>query len=181
MRRYMATMTDLLPDDLAKALTQTPELRQAYLVGGCVRDWLSGRPCKDFDVEVYGVGYDQLVDLLSRWGKTDLADIPGIAAWRQAYRAFGIKRTSYRSSVERLVGGRCTTAPQDQERQRQDQESVPHPGPDPDGHLFRATVPCAPQPMTATRTPTPPPRAYRRRAPRSFGARGSGTPPPPCP
>ena len=38
-----------------------------------------------------------------RWGKTDLAEIPGIAAWRQAYRAFGIKRTSYRSSVERLV------------------------------------------------------------------------------
>ena len=38
-----------------------------------------------------------------RWGKTDLAEIPGIAAWRKAYRAFGIKRTSYRSSVERLV------------------------------------------------------------------------------
>jgi DNA/RNA-binding domain of Phe-tRNA-synthetase-like protein len=33
----------------------------------------------------------------------ELAEIPGIAAWRRAYRAFGIKRTSYRSSVERLV------------------------------------------------------------------------------
>ena len=29
--------------------------------------------------------------------------IPGVAAWRRAYRAFGIKKTSYRSSVERLV------------------------------------------------------------------------------
>jgi DNA/RNA-binding domain of Phe-tRNA-synthetase-like protein len=33
----------------------------------------------------------------------ELADIPGVAAWRKAYRAFGIKRTSYRSSVERLM------------------------------------------------------------------------------
>lgn len=38
-----------------------------------------------------------------RWAKTELAEVPGIAAWRRAYRAFGIKRTSYRSSVERLV------------------------------------------------------------------------------
>jgi DNA/RNA-binding domain of Phe-tRNA-synthetase-like protein len=39
----------------------------------------------------------------AKWGKTELSEIPGIAAWRKAYRAFGIKRTSYRSSVERLV------------------------------------------------------------------------------
>lgn len=44
------------------------------------------------------------------WAGLELSEIPGIAAWRKAYRAFGIKRTSYRSSVERLVknvlGGR---------------------------------------------------------------------------
>jgi DNA/RNA-binding domain of Phe-tRNA-synthetase-like protein len=39
----------------------------------------------------------------ARWGGTELSDIPGIAAWRAAYKGFGIKRTSYRSSVERLV------------------------------------------------------------------------------
>jgi DNA/RNA-binding domain of Phe-tRNA-synthetase-like protein len=39
----------------------------------------------------------------ARWAGHELAEIPGIAAWRRAYRAFGIKRTSYRSSVERLV------------------------------------------------------------------------------
>ena len=33
----------------------------------------------------------------------ELSDIPGVAAWRKAYRAFGIKKTSYRCSVERLV------------------------------------------------------------------------------
>lgn len=39
----------------------------------------------------------------ARWEGTELSAIPGVAAWRGAYRAFGIKRTSYRSSVERLV------------------------------------------------------------------------------
>ena len=32
-----------------------------------------------------------------------LADIPEVRAWREAYRAFGVKKTSYRSSVERLL------------------------------------------------------------------------------
>jgi DNA/RNA-binding domain of Phe-tRNA-synthetase-like protein len=36
-------------------------------------------------------------------GGTDLAGIPGIAAWRAAYKGFGIKKTSYRCSVERLM------------------------------------------------------------------------------
>lgn len=39
----------------------------------------------------------------ARWSGMELSAIPGIAAWRKAYRAFGIKRTSYRSSVERLI------------------------------------------------------------------------------
>lgn len=34
---------------------------------------------------------------------TDLSAIPGIAAWRAAYKGFGIKKTSYRCSVERLM------------------------------------------------------------------------------
>jgi DNA/RNA-binding domain of Phe-tRNA-synthetase-like protein len=38
-----------------------------------------------------------------RWADTELSQIPGIAAWRRAYRAFGIKQTRYRSSVERLL------------------------------------------------------------------------------
>ncbi|HEX2554546.1 MAG TPA: phenylalanine--tRNA ligase beta subunit-related protein [Microvirga sp.] len=39
----------------------------------------------------------------ARWGASDLSEIPGIAAWRAAYKGFGIRKTSYRSSVERLV------------------------------------------------------------------------------
>jgi DNA/RNA-binding domain of Phe-tRNA-synthetase-like protein len=37
------------------------------------------------------------------WVGAELSQIPGIAAWRAAYKAFGIKQTRYRSSVERLV------------------------------------------------------------------------------
>src|SRR5262249_15298223 len=39
----------------------------------------------------------------ARWAGTELSQIPGIAAWRAAYKAFGIKQTRYRSSVERLM------------------------------------------------------------------------------
>lgn len=39
----------------------------------------------------------------TRWAGTELSAIPGVAAWRDAYKRFGIKRTSYRSSVERLI------------------------------------------------------------------------------
>jgi DNA/RNA-binding domain of Phe-tRNA-synthetase-like protein len=39
----------------------------------------------------------------SRWAGTELSKIPGIAAWRAAYKGFGIKQTRYRSAVERLM------------------------------------------------------------------------------
>jgi len=38
-----------------------------------------------------------------RWSGVELSAIPGVAAWRAAYRAFGIKKTSHRSSVERPI------------------------------------------------------------------------------
>ncbi len=39
----------------------------------------------------------------TRWAGVELSAIPGVSAWRTAYRGFGIKKTSYRSSVERLL------------------------------------------------------------------------------
>jgi DNA/RNA-binding domain of Phe-tRNA-synthetase-like protein len=39
----------------------------------------------------------------AQWDGTELSQIPGVAAWRAAYKGFGIKQTRYRSSVERLV------------------------------------------------------------------------------
>jgi len=38
-----------------------------------------------------------------RWGGMELSAIPEVAAWRAAYKGFGVKRTSYRSSAERLI------------------------------------------------------------------------------
>lgn len=61
-----------VPPALEKIISETAELKQAYLVGGCVRDALLGHPCKDFDIEVFGLSYEQLVNALSRWGRTDL-------------------------------------------------------------------------------------------------------------
>lgn len=35
--------------------------------------------------------------------ETPLGDVPELGAWRETYRQFGVKKTSFRSSVERLV------------------------------------------------------------------------------
>jgi DNA/RNA-binding domain of Phe-tRNA-synthetase-like protein len=32
-----------------------------------------------------------------RWGGMELSAVPAVAAWRAAYKGFGIKKTSYRS------------------------------------------------------------------------------------
>lgn len=42
------------------------------LVGGCVRDWLLGQDPKDFDVEVFGLDYEQMQRALAPFGPTDL-------------------------------------------------------------------------------------------------------------
>jgi len=65
-------MGGLLTAELARILAETPELENAYLVGGCVRDWLLGLAPEDIDVEVFGLTYDQLAKVLSRWGATDV-------------------------------------------------------------------------------------------------------------
>ena len=49
-----------LPTELASLLREAPALSRAYLVGGCVRDSLLGIVHKDFDLEVYGMGYEML-------------------------------------------------------------------------------------------------------------------------
>jgi tRNA nucleotidyltransferase (CCA-adding enzyme) len=45
---------------------------RAFVVGGAVRDALLGNQHKDFDIEVYGVAYDQLAGILARHGRVDL-------------------------------------------------------------------------------------------------------------
>jgi tRNA nucleotidyltransferase (CCA-adding enzyme) len=77
-----------VPPALEKVLSETAELKQAYLVGGCVRDALLGNPCKDFDIEIFGLSYEQLVNALSRWGRTDLVG-----------RSFGVVKLTVRSGT----------------------------------------------------------------------------------
>jgi tRNA nucleotidyltransferase (CCA-adding enzyme) len=75
---------NFVPPELEEILRQTPELQRAYLVGGCVRDALAGLPHeKDFDIEVFGLDYEQLIAALARWGKTDLVG-----------RSFGVVKLS---------------------------------------------------------------------------------------
>jgi tRNA nucleotidyltransferase (CCA-adding enzyme) len=45
---------------------------RALIAGGAVRDDLLGLAPKDFDIEVYGVSFDVLADILSRYGQIDL-------------------------------------------------------------------------------------------------------------
>ncbi len=77
-----------LPAELQTILRSTPELEQAYLVGGCVRDWLLQRPTKDYDIEVYGLDYDVLAEALGRWGRVD-----------QVGRSFGVLKLSLPSRL----------------------------------------------------------------------------------
>jgi DNA/RNA-binding domain of Phe-tRNA-synthetase-like protein len=42
-------------------------------------------------------------EVAAKLADVELAQIPEIRAWREAYKAFGVKKTSYRSSVERLL------------------------------------------------------------------------------
>lgn len=45
---------------------------RAVVVGGAIRDALLGGQPKDFDIEVYGVAYEQLAGILARHGRVDL-------------------------------------------------------------------------------------------------------------
>lgn len=38
----------------------------------------------------------------AEWGERPVSEIPEVQAWRRAYKGFGIRKTSYRPSVERL-------------------------------------------------------------------------------
>lgn len=75
-----------LPPALAELLATVPELSQAYVVGGGVRDAVLGQVAKDLDLEVFGTDYDQLGRALARFGATDLVG-----------RAFGVIRLTLAS------------------------------------------------------------------------------------
>ncbi len=61
-----------LPHDLRSVLDAVRRVGRPRLAGGCVRDWLMERTPKDFDVEVQGVGFEELRTVLAPFGATDV-------------------------------------------------------------------------------------------------------------
>ncbi|HNQ88949.1 MAG TPA: polynucleotide adenylyltransferase [Verrucomicrobiota bacterium] len=82
-------MSAWIPAELTELLAGTPALRRAYLVGGCVRDALLGLPVNDFDVEVFGLSYEQLAHALRPWGHAELVG-----------RAFGVLKFRTRRGLQ---------------------------------------------------------------------------------
>ena len=60
-----------IPTRLKRLLDLLPHDATPYLVGGCVRDWLLGSEIKDFDVEIFNISMNDLVQILSKHGRTD--------------------------------------------------------------------------------------------------------------
>ncbi len=83
--------------DISEIAADFPAYRVAVIVAWAL-DIPAERPA-DLNAEVER----RVSEACERWNGYELSQIPGIAVWRQAYRQFGIKKTSYRCSVERLV------------------------------------------------------------------------------
>lgn len=89
-------MTLELPSDLARILRDAPVLRRAYVVGGSVRDALLGQPGKDFDFEVFGVGFEELAAGLRPYGRVDIVG-----------RSFGVAKLSLAGAIHDFSVPRC--------------------------------------------------------------------------
>jgi tRNA nucleotidyltransferase (CCA-adding enzyme) len=75
-----------IPAELAGIFDSSPALGRSFLVGGCVRDTLLGREVTDYDVECFGVSYEDLVRDLQRHGRVDLVG-----------RSFGVAKLNTRA------------------------------------------------------------------------------------
>ena len=83
--------------DISDIAAEFPEFKVAAVVA----DGLAVEPGRSGELGALIAARE--AECRETWSGTELSQIPGVAAWRRAYRAFGIKKTSYRSSVERLV------------------------------------------------------------------------------
>ena len=83
--------------DLTELVTDFPEFRVGVIVADRLRIPAT-RPA-----ELDALIRARRAATLDTWRGRELGDIPAIKAWRLAYKAFGIKSTRYRCSVERLV------------------------------------------------------------------------------
>jgi DNA/RNA-binding domain of Phe-tRNA-synthetase-like protein len=86
-------MPTLSIEDIAERF---PDFRVAFLIAEPLSVGLRGP-------ELAGDIAAAEAECRKRWSRMELSAIAEVAAWRAAYKGFGVKRTSYRSSAERLI------------------------------------------------------------------------------
>ena len=75
--------------------------RFSSVAGGVVHaEGVSNGPSPPALVEAYRAEQE---GALARIGDTPLSELPTLAAWRRAFRAFGVDPTTYRSAAEALL------------------------------------------------------------------------------
>ena len=83
--------------DIADILPQFPTYRVALVVAtGLTIGQERSAALADYIASVEA-------ECRERFAGWELGDIPEVRRWRQTYKAFGVKKTSFRSSVERLL------------------------------------------------------------------------------
>ena len=90
-------MTDAVSLDISEVAGSFPAFRVALVVVDALVIPAGRPPMLEAFVE------ETATQVARDLAGIDLADVAELKAWRQAYRAFGVKKTSYRSSVERLL------------------------------------------------------------------------------
>ncbi len=92
-----------IPRGLKEAIALLNEIGgNCRLVGGCVRDALLGNEPSDFDVEVYGLEIEAIVEALRKTGRTDLVgkSFAVVKLWTQgAEYDFTVPRTECKSGT----------------------------------------------------------------------------------
>lgn len=90
-----------VPAELKPVLDVIAQDSTPMIAGGAVRDWLLGESSKDLDVEVFGCPWEELVSVLSRFGKVDLVGKSfGVAKFTKAgYEVdFSLPRSEIKTS-----------------------------------------------------------------------------------
>jgi DNA/RNA-binding domain of Phe-tRNA-synthetase-like protein len=90
-------MTDEISLDIAEVAGNFPAFRVALVVADALVIPAVRSPRLEAFVE------ETAARVARDLAGVELANVAELKAWRQAYRAFGVKKTSYRSSVERLL------------------------------------------------------------------------------
>ena len=86
---------------LTFTIAEIIERFEAFRIGVVVAEGLTIQPERPPALEQAVLAAEQ--EAARTLAETALADIPELRCWREAYKAFGVKKTSYRSSVERLL------------------------------------------------------------------------------